>query len=273
MTSLRISQASARDHATTVAHHALLRAGTGNQGCMGGAPPGLPQSSSWATNFSGPMRFRASISVPEGRAYFCALRNLVRDPRCHGNNELFLIDRFGAFFVLARGRSPQHCLLQLCRRSSALCLAGGLSLRSDGSPRNATQPTTSRGSLRGRTSHAVMLGSLLARRLEGGGPGRRGRHAGPRLPAGGPSTAAPPAPDMEAPSHRTAGPRGQAVEPPPRGAETRLLPCQDVRVPRRRKAPASGSSWLGRPPGVRSRRRTRHPATTSSMARAPAARG
>eukprot|EP00959_Pyramimonas_sp_CCMP1952_P356922 7473823-Pyramimonas_sp.AAC.1 len=83
----------------------------------------------YRTIYAGPLRYQEHIGVKEGRAFLWGLRRAARDVRNFGTIRLFLIDNFGVCCGLDRGRSSSHAILQLCRRTAAICLASGISPR------------------------------------------------------------------------------------------------------------------------------------------------
>ena len=89
-------------------------------------PPEIAESSKWKTIFAGPFSFKEHIGVKEGRGFLWGLRHSAKRADQYNCRKVFRVDNFGVACALARGRSPAHCLLQLCHRVSALCLANGI---------------------------------------------------------------------------------------------------------------------------------------------------
>jgi len=77
----------------------------------------------WKTVYAGKFAFKESIGILEGRAFLWALRKAAKNLSSHSTRRLFLIDNFGVCCSVARGRAANYCMLQICRRSSALQLA------------------------------------------------------------------------------------------------------------------------------------------------------
>lgn len=88
--------------------------------------PDAVAEGSWAVIRAGRLRFDEHIGVTEGRAFLWKLRHDARQSSRHGSKRLYLVENFSFSAALAKGRSPAFCLLQICRRSSALQLGSGI---------------------------------------------------------------------------------------------------------------------------------------------------
>lgn len=86
-------------------------------------PTAVVEEKPWRVTQWGNFRFPDNIQRLEARACFLALREKLRDPRCHGMRNLNYCDNLSFVLAFGKGRSRDFGTLSIQRKFSAMLFA------------------------------------------------------------------------------------------------------------------------------------------------------
>ena len=93
-------------------------------------PLDVTEPSAWQTKLMGRWSNTGEhITVKEGRALVLAVKRLTRSSSSRGQRHLVLLDSFALCMAVNKGRACNFKMLRCMQQLSALCLAGGFSVR------------------------------------------------------------------------------------------------------------------------------------------------
>lgn len=93
-------------------------------------PLDVTEPSAWQTKLMGRWSNTGEhITVKEGRALVLAIKRLTRSSSSRGQRHLVLLDSFALCMAVNKGRACNFKMLRCMQQLSALCLAGGFSVR------------------------------------------------------------------------------------------------------------------------------------------------